>query len=578
MSDLHIADGIGEDREPLSLPSEVVTQAIGILARRGAGKTHTATVLVEEVVRAGLPVVILDPTGAWWGLRSSADGNAPGLPVIILGGEHGDVPLERTAGKVIADLVIDHPGAFVLDLSGFESRAAEQTFAADFLERLYRGKATKRDALLVVVDEADNFAPQRPGPEQTRTLGALEAIIRRGRIRGLGAVLISQRAAVINKNVLTQIEVLIALQTTGPQDIAAVKEWVLGHAEKDEAETFAKSLAGLGRGEAWVWSPSWLRILRKVQIRQRRTFDSSKTPEAGAVAVEPRAFATVDLESLGKQIAATVEQVKANDPAALRRRIAELERQVGEKPEPVIERVEVPVLNGQVKELEAILSGFVPASGQLADSASAIATVVDDMRRIADSILSAVGTVQRAPVAVAPRPVAVRPAPLPRPAVERAARSETDRALSKAERLILATLAQYPQGRTKTQVALLTGYAHSGGGFNNAISALRSSGMVEGGKDRLAITDDGMAAIGNDWTPLPTGRALLEHWMTQLSKAERAILAALADAYPNAMTKEEVGSATGYEPAGGGFNNALSRLRTLELIERGTPRMSDDLA
>jgi DNA helicase HerA-like ATPase len=105
----------------LSLPLDAVTQAMAILARRGAGKTYTASVLVEEVVKARQPVVVLDPTGAWWGLRSSADGEHPGLPVVILGGEHGDVPLEPTAGRVIADVVIDHPGAYVIDLSGFES-------------------------------------------------------------------------------------------------------------------------------------------------------------------------------------------------------------------------------------------------------------------------------------------------------------------------------------------------------------------------------------------------------------------------------------------------------------------------
>jgi DNA helicase HerA-like ATPase len=44
----------------LSLPVDVVTQPIAILARRGAGKTYTAAVLVEEVVRTKVPVVVLD--------------------------------------------------------------------------------------------------------------------------------------------------------------------------------------------------------------------------------------------------------------------------------------------------------------------------------------------------------------------------------------------------------------------------------------------------------------------------------------------------------------------------------------
>ena len=69
----------------LVLPHEAVTETFAILAKRGAGKTYTAAVLVEEMMGAGLPVVIVDPVGVWWGLRSSADGTAEGLPVVIFG-------------------------------------------------------------------------------------------------------------------------------------------------------------------------------------------------------------------------------------------------------------------------------------------------------------------------------------------------------------------------------------------------------------------------------------------------------------------------------------------------------------
>jgi DNA helicase HerA-like ATPase len=110
--------------------------------------------------------------------------------------------------------VVDHGGSFVIDMSMFESNAAQDRFAADFAERLYRAKASNRHPLHLMVDKADSFAPQKPQPGQQRMLGAFEAIVRRGRIRGLGATLISQRAAVINKNVLTQTECLIALQVT----------------------------------------------------------------------------------------------------------------------------------------------------------------------------------------------------------------------------------------------------------------------------------------------------------------------------------------------------------------------------
>src|SRR5437870_736353 len=91
----------------LELPVEVVTETLAILAKRGAGKTYTASVLVEEMLEARLQVVVVDPIGAWYGLRSSADGKGPGYPIAIIGGDHGDVPLEAAGGHVVADLVVD---------------------------------------------------------------------------------------------------------------------------------------------------------------------------------------------------------------------------------------------------------------------------------------------------------------------------------------------------------------------------------------------------------------------------------------------------------------------------------------
>ena len=101
----------------LKLPFDTVTQTIAIMARRRMGKTYLASVMAEEMVKAKLPFVALDPTGAWWGLRVMKDRKTQGLPVIIIGGQHGDVPLETTSGRVVADLVVEHPGFYIIDLS-----------------------------------------------------------------------------------------------------------------------------------------------------------------------------------------------------------------------------------------------------------------------------------------------------------------------------------------------------------------------------------------------------------------------------------------------------------------------------
>ena len=562
MADLKIA-------ADLALPLQAVTQTFAVLAKRGVGKTYTALVLVEELLKAGLQTVVVDPIGVTWGLRASADGQRPGLPIVILGGDHGDVPLELGSGELIADLIVEEGIAAVLDLSRF--RKGEQTrFMTDFCERLYH---RNRAPLHLVLDEADAFAPQRPLPGQQRLLGAVEDLVRRGRARGIGVTLVTQRAAVLNKDVLTQVEVLIALRTIAPQDREAIDAWVKVHGTLEQRAELLASLPSLPIGTAWFWSPGWLDAFQRVQVRRRETFDSSATPEVGQQPKAPKRLAQVDLERLRARIATTIEKATADDPRELRRRIAELEHELKARPTEqrvvkVVERVEVPVLDPAVAD-------------RLNATARSLADLGRDLGAMADSIVRALALTtgaQPIPDVPRPEPTSEPPSspPLPSMRAVNHATSASDGKLPLAERKILTALVQYPAGRTKQQVAILTGYAVSGGGFNNALSSLRSKGWLEGGKDRLKITDQGRGMLGT-WEPLPTGRALADHWFASLPKAERSILRVLLDAYPASLTKVEVATASGYEPAGGGFNNALSRLRTLELIMgRGELQASGD--
>jgi len=638
----------------LSLPLEAVTETFAILAKRGVGKTYTAAVMVEEMLKAGQTVVVADPVGVWWGLRSSADGTGPGLPVAILGGDHADAPLLPGAGAAVADLAAEERLPLVLDLSHFTP--PEQTrFMTGFAERLYR---KNRLPLHLVLDEADQFVPQVPEAGQQPLLWAMNRIVRLGRARGLGVTLISQRPAVLAKNVLTQAEVLIALRLTSPQDRKAVEAWVSAHDAPDLRQEMLASLASLPVGTCWLWSPGWLDWLVRAQIRRRETFDSSATPKvgqasagqggAGQVRVEPAALPPVDLDRLRARLASAEEGAPEDEePAELRRRllasqerIAALEKASPEKQagavqpgiqyvevvkevvKEVVRRVEVPALEaGQAEQLQAVASELTAKADALRADAGRMEALAGSMADVARTILlrlDRVGVPQDAPPSAGERavvepvqhgPVQQEPAhaaPPPSPALNAASgRAKGERACVRdedtaegdtgnrdpadtgngsagekmplAERKILTALAQHPEGCPKNQVALLAGYAVSGGGFNNALSALRSKSWIAG-RDVLKILAAGKAALGT-WEPLPApGPPLLEHWAGRLGKAERAVLQALAQAHPGSLTKEQLGAATGYEATGGGFNNALSRLRTLTLIEgRGELRASDTL-
>lgn len=561
MKDVRLTIGTGADGKKFTLPLDFVTQTAAILARKRVGKTYTASVIAEEFAEEGIPFVVLDPTGAWWGLRSH-------YPVVILGGGHGDVPLEPTAGKVIADLVTEQPGFYIIDLSQTVSNAEQDRFAADFAERLYRAKEKHRFPLHLFVDEADAFAPQRPFPGQQRMLGAFEAIVRRGGIRGLGMTLITQRPAVLNKSVLTQAEMLVVLQMTGPQDQDAVDDWVKRNGTKEQRDTMMASLASLQVGEAWVWSPSWLQCFEQIKVRARRTFNSSATPKAGEKIVTPE-LSAIDLAKLGKQIADTVERAKENDPKELRAEIARLKAEAGRKtpapPPPPAEKV--PLLTTEQDERLKWLEQQFDAIG------NQLVTVAKDIVAVRSMQATWAKRGERATWAHMPGGKTYPVNDAARRVFTQAS-SPSNGSLPKAERAILTCLAQFG-ACSKAKVAAITGYAVTGGGFNNALGALRSSGYINSGEPIEITETEGLAALGK-YDPLPTGQAMIDQWLRELPKAESLILRTLCEAYPRSVEKEVLAEVTGYEVTGGGYNNALGRLRTLELITRGAEIRAND--
>lgn len=560
---LHIADN-------LSLPLEAVTQTFAFLAKRGKGKTYCASVLAEEMLKAGQQIVALDPTGAWWGLRS-------GFPILVAGGEHGDLPLEEHAGEVLASAIVENRLSAIIDF-GLMRKGQVTRFMVAFAETLYR---LNREPLHLFVDEADAFAPQGrnyTGGEDNRLLGAMEDIVRRGRKRGIGCSLISQRPAVINKNVLTQCESLFVFGLGHPRDIDAVMEWVHVHADETQAKEMLDSLPTLKIGETWFWSPGWMEMMRRVQIRTRETFDSSATPKPGQTVRAPKAMKQIDVAALGDKIKATVTKAKENDPAELKREIARLKAELQKRPtETKVEtkevRVEVPVLkNGQLDKAIAFANRMEALATKCSDAASTIAaTVISKM-----GVFKSTAAPPR-PAMPAPKP---RPNPMPAPIrhpVEKLESLDVETTPQGGLRRMLIALANR-NGISAKALGVRAGLSSSSGTFGTYLGQGRSKGWIQGGRDNLQITEAGMAALG-DYAPLPSGQALLAYWLSELGGGAARMLEVLACRYPNPITAEELGEAAGLAAGSGTFGTYLGKLRTLELVSgtRGALMASQEL-
>jgi hypothetical protein len=204
---------------------ELLSQHIAIVGKTGSGKTYTAKGAVERCSRRAACASSTRP--ACGTACARADGKKRGLPVAVFGGRHADVPIAEHSGAALAKIVAEKNLPAIIDLS--EMLIGERhRFVTDFAEALYRDNRTP---LHLVIDEADEFAPQNPLPETKRMLHHVDRIVRRGRVRGFRVMLITQRPAVLHKNVLTQANALIAMRLTAPQDRKAIQAWVEGQAD-----------------------------------------------------------------------------------------------------------------------------------------------------------------------------------------------------------------------------------------------------------------------------------------------------------------------------------------------------------
>ncbi len=585
MKHLNIAEG-------LRLPIGAVEDVVAILGRRGRGKTTTAVAIVEELHAADARFCVGDPTGVWWGLKSSRDGKRPGIPVVVMGGQHGDVPLAAESGALIADFVVDRTNpSCVLDLSHF-SHADMVRFATAFLARLYHQNA---HVLHLVLDEADQFAPQRPSEREFEMLGAAQRITKMGRVKGLHPLLITQRPATLSKNVLTQAGTLIAHAITGPQDRDAVDEWIKANASDDERREFLATLPTLPRGTAYFWNPD-LPMFRKVAVRDRQTFDSSGTPSQGQARAQPKTLAEVDLEALKARIADTIERAKADDPKELRRQIAELKKAAAAKPAPVATLAPPKVVERAVLK-DAHVARLVAAVERARDMAATLlkrhAQQVDILSQRLQVVVAEAGTPRdqirvataapqdshhaRTSAPVVPGRGGNGLAPVrrpPAPVVPRAVHTAGDAGLTPVKQRILDGLAFMEAiggSGDKVQLALLCDVSPTSGSYFNNLGALRTAGLITyPSPGRIALSDEGRALARTDGVP-NSAEELHEALSRKLPPIKWKIVEALIAEYPRSLSKEGLAERIGVSATSGSYFNNLGSLRSLGLIDYPFP-------
>lgn len=553
---------------PLSLTQD----RTAIFGMTDSGKTHTAVVLVESAIKQGVVPIILDPLGVWWGLQLNKAGSGPGLAIPLIGTatDHRDYPLTQQMGTILAQWAKTpgNPG-LIIEMLHFNDSERRH-----FVRELALGLMKSRTPVFLVLDEADIFAPQQSKGDELM-MSAMNGLSRRGRTLGIGMLSISQRPAVLNKNITTQCSTIITHKLTAPQDTKALDEWIRSAVDIGDRNDFLKRVRRLQRGEAYVLSSTLEPSLALVQVRDRSTFNSSGTPDL-KTATQKLFAPQVGLGSLLSGLDRFIEKAKGDDVAWLKARVKELE--LAAKKGPATTVVDRPV---PVKEYVDRVSR--QEFGQILEQLAQVKVKVEGIETTARGLMGKFDEPLPAQALPPAKPIPAVKHPTPIQGLE----TEPIGALVELEKMKIAILKALMSWRVlgiepleQRDLATEAGSSHTSSSFESHLRGLRDRGLVDYvGSKGVKITDAGAALF-----PTPPAAATLgeyrDRWYRKLNDAQGRIIRQLLDLHPLEVEYAELATMVGNSPTSSTYEGNLSELRRLKLVTykgRGAVSLTDTL-
>ncbi|MBB5706945.1 helicase HerA domain-containing protein [Sphingopyxis panaciterrulae] len=245
---------IGTDGASRAVPidiQELLATRLLVQGNSGSGKSHLLRRLLEQ--SAGLvQQVVVDPEGDFVTLADAYH------HVVIHAGDYNEREIAAMGARIR-----EHRASVVLALDTLEIEA-QMSCAATFLNALFDAPREHWFPALVVVDEAQMFAPSASGEVtdavRRASLAAMTNLMCRGRKRGLAGAIATQRLAKLAKNVAAEASNFLMGRTFLDIDMARAAD-LLGM-ERRQAEQIRDLERGcfLGLGPAISRRPVAIRI------------------------------------------------------------------------------------------------------------------------------------------------------------------------------------------------------------------------------------------------------------------------------------------------------------------------------
>lgn len=539
----------------IDIPTLVSTRLL-VTASSGGGKSETLRRILEEAV-GHIQCVVIDPEGEFSTLREKKP--------FVLVGEGGETPADIRTAALVATRLLELNASAVCDI--YELKVHERhEWVKRFLDAMVRAPKSLWHPVLVVIDEAHTYCPERGYGESVASQSIID-ICNLGRKRGFCAVLATQRLSKLNKNAVEPLQNYLVGRTTYDDQQRAASTFKV--APGAETRKFSLELERLKDGQFICRGRALTGDMLKVQVTRGQTRPpKTGTAMAGVVTPTPDSIKALlpklaDLPHEAEKKAKTEADLK-QEAAEAKRQLAELQRQIArQQQDSNSEEVRMlqetlAQLKTEADEMEKQLAAYQGRIKKAAEIAKSLSDVLSEPEL--DKVVRAF--VAPLPRRAPPAPSAPKPTPAPR------TDGESNGNLRAGARRMLTCLVQwYPSGRTESQVAAQVKMKKKGGTWGAYKSDLKNGGYMEVHDGLWFATEQGRSFVGEDAPEMPsTTEDIVRLWGQKLRLGARNMLDILVQHKGRSVSRDGLGEAIGMEAAGGTFGAYLSDLKQAGLI------------
>jgi hypothetical protein len=539
-----------------------------IQANSGGGKSVLARVIIEQTFEQ-VPFIVLDIEGEYYTLKEKFG------DILVIGGQHADIPISMKSVKLLPKEIIANRLSVIIDVSDLQMNE-RILYSKYFIETMMDLPKEYWINYLVFVEEAHKLCGEQ---DKQASATAIKDLMSRGRKRGYCGILLTQRISKLHKDAAAECNNKFIGKTFLDIDIDRAAKELGWSASADK-----NILRTLKPGCFYAFGTSIVpNHVHEVSIKQPQT----KIVKAGA---------NLDIKPQKPTEKIKLALAKLNELP----QDAEKELKTIQQLQAEVNKLKAATTNKQeIVKMQMDLNIALKRCDEYNKLVDKLAQRIIDIRKIASLPIEGINVLPQSTELndqhLLPfqqrrenlkkvydgNPIVFQRGRYPGEKLQAETKKDfaklsSNGSLPPGEKKILIAAAQYPNGVTREQLTILTAYKRSS--RDAYIQRLKEKNYLKQDGARLFSTDEGVALLGNDFEPLPTGEKLREYWLNKLPRGEASILEILLDAYPHAVRRDDITEKTTYQRSSrDAYLQRMAAKEIVTIVDRGEVKASDNL-